>query len=95
MTRNAQILSTGSYVPERVVTNHDLEQLMDTSDDWIRQRSGIAERRHIVAGPRPSELAHEAPPRALAAAVPGAGLGLGPVPPHGWARRRARRLRSR
>ncbi|MGZ5513759.1 MAG: 3-oxoacyl-ACP synthase, partial [Candidatus Aminicenantales bacterium] len=35
------ITGTGHYVPPRVVTNHDLEQLMDTSDAWIRERSGI------------------------------------------------------
>ena len=41
----SRITGTGMYVPERVVTNHDLAQRMDTSDEWIRQRSGIAERR--------------------------------------------------
>jgi 3-oxoacyl-[acyl-carrier-protein] synthase-3 len=72
MTIRSKITGTGLYVPERVVTNRDLEQLMDTSDEWIRQRSGIAERRHIVAGQRPSELAEQASRRALAAAGVGA-----------------------
>ena len=40
-TRRARIAGTGMYVPERTVTNDDLAQLMDTSDAWIRQRSGI------------------------------------------------------
>ena len=46
----AKITGTGMYVPDRVVTNKDLEQLMDTSDEWIRQRSGIEERRYVGAG---------------------------------------------
>ena len=41
------IKGTGRYVPERVVTNDDLAQWMDTSDEWIRQRTGI-EKRHWV-----------------------------------------------
>jgi 3-oxoacyl-[acyl-carrier-protein] synthase III len=45
-----RIVSTGMYVPEKVVTNKDLEKLMDTSDDWIQQRSGIKERRWITPG---------------------------------------------
>jgi 3-oxoacyl-[acyl-carrier-protein] synthase-3 len=58
--------------PERVVTNRELEQLMDTSDEWIRQRSGIAERRFVSEGESPSGLAEVASRRALAAA------GVGP-----------------
>ncbi len=42
----AQILGVGHYVPERVVTNQDLTRLMDTSDEWIQQRTGIRERRY-------------------------------------------------
>lgn len=42
-----KILSTGFYVPSRVVTNKDIEALMDTSDEWIQQRSGIEERRWV------------------------------------------------
>ncbi|MCL4684988.1 ketoacyl-ACP synthase III [Myxococcota bacterium] len=68
MTIRSKIVGTGMGVPEHVVTNHDLEKLMDTSDEWIRQRSGIAERRHIREGERPSELAERASRRALDAA---------------------------
>jgi 3-oxoacyl-[acyl-carrier-protein] synthase-3 len=44
----ARITGTGSYLPEKVLTNHDLEKMMDTSDAWIRERTGIC-RRHIAA----------------------------------------------
>lgn len=44
----ARIAGIGSYLPENVVTNHDLEKTMDTSDEWIRERTGI-KRRHIAA----------------------------------------------
>ena len=45
---NARIIGTGGYLPERIMTNHELEKLVDTSDQWIRERSGI-KRRHIAA----------------------------------------------
>lgn len=41
----SKIIGTGSCLPEKVVTNHDLEKIMDTSDQWIRERTGISERR--------------------------------------------------
>jgi len=66
MTLRARITGTGMYVPERVVTNRDLEALMDTSDEWIRQRSGIEERRWITEGQGPVDLAEQAVRRALA-----------------------------
>jgi len=44
----SRIAGTGSYLPDKVVTNFDLEKTMDTTDEWIRTRTGI-ERRHIVA----------------------------------------------
>ena len=44
----SRIAGTGSYLPEQVVTNFDLEKKMDTTDEWIRTRTGI-ERRHIAA----------------------------------------------
>ncbi len=47
--RLTRIAGTGHFVPERVVTNHELETMMDTSDEWIRERTGIRERR--FAGP--------------------------------------------
>lgn len=70
MTRRAKIVGTGMYVPERVVTNHDLTQWMDTSDEWIRQRSGIGERRFVSDGETPADLAQ----RAAEAALERAGL---------------------
>ena len=42
-----RILGTGHYLPERIVTNDELSKLMDTSDEWIRQRTGIEERRFV------------------------------------------------
>ncbi|OGL61956.1 MAG: 3-oxoacyl-ACP synthase [Candidatus Tectomicrobia bacterium RIFCSPLOWO2_12_FULL_69_37] len=67
MTRSA-ILGTGSYVPEKVLTNADLEKMVDTSDQWIRERTGIRERR--VAGPElaASDLGVPAARNALEAA---------------------------
>lgn len=68
MDMRAKIIGTGLYVPERVVTNDDLAALMNTSDEWIRQRSGIAERHYISEGETPADLARKATERALAAA---------------------------
>jgi 3-oxoacyl-[acyl-carrier-protein] synthase-3 len=68
MTLRAKLTGTGMCVPDRIVTNDDLAKRMNTSDEWIRQRSGIAERRHVVPPQKPSELAHEATTRALEAA---------------------------
>jgi 3-oxoacyl-[acyl-carrier-protein] synthase-3 len=50
----------GHYVPERVVTNQDLEKMMDTSDEWITERTGIKERRWVTEGETVSGLAHRA-----------------------------------
>ncbi len=47
--RNVRITGTGMYVPPRVVKNADLAELMDTTDEWIRQRTGIEERHRGVA----------------------------------------------
>ena len=60
MTRQTRIAGIGHYVPPQVVTNHDLEQLMDTSDAWIQERSGIKERRHAAEGVTCTDLAVEA-----------------------------------
>jgi 3-oxoacyl-[acyl-carrier-protein] synthase-3 len=49
----AAILGIGAHVPEERVTNDDLAQIMDTSDAWIRQRTGIADRRPGARWPRP------------------------------------------
>lgn len=48
--RNSKIAGVGHYVPGNVVTNKDLEKLMDTSDEWIRERTGIVERRYFQEG---------------------------------------------
>ncbi len=71
-TIRSKITGTGMYVPEHVVTNHDLAQRMDTSDEWIRQRSGIVERRHVDGTETPADLAEQASRRALEAAGVGA-----------------------
>lgn len=47
---NSKIIGLGYYVPDNVVTNDDLSKIMDTSDEWIQERTGIKERRHIVRG---------------------------------------------
>lgn len=64
----ARIAGTGSYLPERVVTNHDLEKTVDTSHAWIVERTGISERRIAAEGEFTSDLAHRAAERALDAA---------------------------
>jgi 3-oxoacyl-[acyl-carrier-protein] synthase-3 len=66
--RKVRVTGTGMYVPPRVVKNSDLEQLMDTTDEWIQQRTGIRERHHIDPGTGPAELAREASLAALEAA---------------------------
>ena len=64
----SRITGTGSYLPEKVLTNHDLEKIMDTSDEWIRERTGIY-KRHIAAGDETScDLAEIAASRAMEAA---------------------------
>lgn len=61
----AKIIGTGSAVPDRVLTNHDLEQMVETSDDWITVRTGIKERRVASEGEFSSTLATRAAQRAL------------------------------
>jgi 3-oxoacyl-[acyl-carrier-protein] synthase-3 len=64
MTRIA-ILGTGSYVPERVLSNFDLEKILDTSDEWISKRTGVRERRIAASGENTSDMGREASLRAL------------------------------
>src|SRR5436309_2535080 len=59
------ILGTGSYAPERVLTNADLAQMVDTSDEWIRTRSGIRERRIAAENEHASDMAVQSARRAL------------------------------
>jgi len=66
----SRIAGTGSYLPRGVLTNFDLEKRMDTSDAWIRERTGI-ERRHIVA---PGETTVDMAEKAARAAIEAAGL---------------------
>ena len=64
----SRIAGTGSYLPEKVLTNHDLEKIMDTTDEWIRDRTGIY-KRHIAAGGETTcDLAEIAATRAMEAA---------------------------
>ncbi len=64
----SRITGTGSYLPERIVSNADLEKTVDTTDEWIKTRTGI-ERRHIAAeGETTVDLAEKAARRALDAA---------------------------
>jgi 3-oxoacyl-[acyl-carrier-protein] synthase-3 len=65
---NSLILGTGAYVPKRVLTNADLERMVDTSDTWVVERTGIRERRVVEPGQACSDLAVEAAQRALIAA---------------------------
>lgn len=61
---NAGIVGIGKYVPEKIVTNADLEKMLDTSDEWIRTRTGI-EQRHIAETEETSDLAYNAALKAL------------------------------
>jgi len=69
MVNRSRISGTGFYVPDKVVTNFDLEKMMDTSDEWIRERSGIIERRFVEPGVGTADLALEASKNALADAA--------------------------
>lgn len=64
----ARIAGTGSYAPTKVLTNADLERMVATSDEWIRERTGIRERRIAATGEACSDLAVQAGKRALTAA---------------------------
>jgi 3-oxoacyl-[acyl-carrier-protein] synthase-3 len=63
--RRVRILGTGSYVPPKIITNEDLEKLVDTSDDWITARTGIKERHIVEDGIAASDLALVAANEAL------------------------------
>jgi 3-oxoacyl-[acyl-carrier-protein] synthase III len=64
-TRSTVILGTGSYAPERVLTNDELAHMVDTSDEWIRTRSGIRERRIAAPNEQTSDMGVAAARRAL------------------------------
>jgi 3-oxoacyl-[acyl-carrier-protein] synthase III len=61
----ARIIGIGSYAPQRILTNHELEKMVDTSDEWIVQRTGIRERRIVDEGEGPSDLAIRAARQAM------------------------------
>ena len=63
--RSCSITSVGSYVPERTLTNADLEKMVETSDDWIFQRTGMRERRIAAPDESTASLATIAARRAL------------------------------
>lgn len=64
----AKIIGTGSCLPDKVLTNHDIEKMVDTSDEWIIERTGIRERRIAGSGEAASDLSYYAARRALRAA---------------------------
>ncbi|MDH3508068.1 MAG: ketoacyl-ACP synthase III [Gammaproteobacteria bacterium] len=64
----SRIIGTGRYLPERILTNLDLEKMVDTSDEWIRTRTGISERHIAAEGETTSDLAYHAAVEAIAAA---------------------------
>ncbi|MDT2048097.1 beta-ketoacyl-ACP synthase III [Priestia flexa] len=62
---NAGVIGIGRYVPEKILTNFDLEKMVDTSDEWIRTRTGIQERRIAADNEDTSDLAYKAAVKAL------------------------------
>ena len=64
----SKIIGTGSYLPEKIVTNADLEKILDTSDEWIQGRTGICERRIAHEDETSSDMAEVAAQRAIKAA---------------------------
>ncbi|MET0548982.1 MAG: beta-ketoacyl-ACP synthase III [Xanthomonas sp.] len=64
----SRIAGTGSYLPEKVLTNDDLAQMVDTSDEWIRSRTGIRERHIAAPGQTAGDLGYEAALKAIEAA---------------------------
>lgn len=66
------MLGTGHHVPERILTNQDLERMVDTSDEWIRERTGIRERHIASESEATSDMCQPAAERALADAGIGA-----------------------
>jgi 3-oxoacyl-[acyl-carrier-protein] synthase-3 len=68
VTHYAKIVGTGSYLPAKVLTNHDLERIVDTTDEWIYTRTGIRQRHIAADGEATSDLALQASRNALEAA---------------------------
>ncbi len=68
MSLRSQVAGCGAYLPDRIITNRELADRLETSDEWIRQRTGIGERRVAGPGELTSDLAFRAAQRALASA---------------------------
>ena len=68
MNLRSQVVGCGAYLPERIITNDELARRLDTSDEWIRQRTGIGERRVAAPGELTSDLAYHAAAEALSGA---------------------------
>ena len=66
---NARIIGTGGYLPKRIMSNKELEEIVDTSDEWIRERSGIKRRRIAADDEKTSDMALAAANNALASAA--------------------------
>ena len=71
----SRIAGTGSYLPEKVLTNDDLAKIVDTSDEWIRSRTGIGERHIAAEGQTTSDLGY----RAALKAIEAAGIEVGDI----------------
>ena len=56
----SRIAGTGSYLPEKVLSNHDLESMVETSDQWIKERTGIKERHIAAENETTTDLAYQA-----------------------------------
>jgi 3-oxoacyl-[acyl-carrier-protein] synthase-3 len=68
MSLRSQVIGCGAYLPDRIISNIELSARLDTSDEWIRKRTGIGERRVAAPGQLTSDLAYYAAQRALASA---------------------------
>jgi 3-oxoacyl-[acyl-carrier-protein] synthase-3 len=68
MKWRSEIIGVGSFVPPKIVTNFDLEKMMDTTDEWIQQRTGIVERHWVESHVSTSDLALEASLKAIKSA---------------------------
>ena len=64
----SKIIGTGSYLPEKILTNADMEKIVDTNDQWIQERTGIKQRHIAAEGEYTSDLAYQASIKALQAA---------------------------
>lgn len=77
MTRYSRVAGTGSHLPARITTNADLEKLVETTDEWIVERTGIRQRHHASEGELTSDLALKAAEKAIeAAGIEASELGL-------------------